>query len=149
MRIAGYRHLLGACAFRATRKNSIRKNKIPGPQIIRERADDSGADHQFRARHRIECAPRGFCRAFLPDSVSNDRESFAADVAAKATQAIMNELRPIADPALESSDFARKGVKNQNQSRDLSIELFDLERLSEPAYVSKIARVFFSGGMIS
>ena len=79
--------------------------------------------------------------------MSNDRESFAADVPAKAMQAI-NQRRPIADPALESSDFARKSVKNENQSRDLSIELFLLERLSEPAYVSKIAQVFFSGRII-
>jgi len=79
--------------------------------------------------------------------MSNDRERFAADLPAKAMQAI-TEHRPIADPALESSDFARKGVKNQNQSRDLSIELFLLERLSEPAYVSKIAQVFFSGRIV-
>jgi hypothetical protein len=78
----------------------------------------------------------------------NDRELFAADVPAKAVQAI-NERRPIADPALENSDFARKGIKNEYQSRGLSIELFHLERLSEPAYVSKIVRVFFSGGIIS
>ena len=79
--------------------------------------------------------------------MSNDRERFAADPPAKAMQAI-NERRPIVDPALESSDFARKSVKNENQSRDLSIELFDLERLSEPAYVSKIAQMFFSGRII-
>jgi hypothetical protein len=60
----------------------------------------------------------------------------------------MIERRPIAEPALESSDFARKRVKNKNQSCDLSIELFLLERLSEPAYVSKIAQVFFSGRII-
>jgi hypothetical protein len=79
--------------------------------------------------------------------MSNYRERFAADLPAKAMQAI-NQRRPIADPALESSDFARKSVKNENQSRDLSIELFILERLSEPAYVSKIAQVFFSGRII-
>jgi hypothetical protein len=79
--------------------------------------------------------------------MSNDRERFAADLPAKAMQAI-NQRRSIADPALESSDFARKSVKNQNQSRDLSIELFILERLSKPAYVSKIAQVFFSGRII-
>ena len=61
----------------------------------------------------------------------------------------MRERGRIADPAPENSDFARKGIKNEYQSRDLSIELFDLERLSEPAYVSKIARVFFSDGIIS
>ena len=75
--------------------------------------------------------------------MTNDRERFAADLPAKAMQAI-TERGPIADASLESSDFARKGVKNQNQSRDLSIELSDMERLSEPAYVSKIAQVFFS-----
>jgi len=80
--------------------------------------------------------------------MSNHREHFAADLPAKAMQAIMIERRPIADSALESSDLARKSIKNQNQSRDLSIELFILERLSEPAYVSKIAQVFFSGRII-
>jgi hypothetical protein len=55
--------------------------------------------------------------------MSNDRESFAADVPAKAMQAI-NQRRPIADPALESSDFSRKSVKNENQSRPLSMSYF-------------------------
>jgi len=81
--------------------------------------------------------------------MSNDREIFAANVPAKAMQAIINERRPIDDPALESSDFARKGVKDENQSRGLSIEFLIQGRLSEPAYVSKIARVFFSGRIVS
>jgi hypothetical protein len=76
--------------------------------------------------------------------MSNDRKRFAADVPAKAMQAIMNKRRPIAEPALESSNFARKRVKNENQWRGLSIELFDLERLSEPAYVSKIVFQWFN-----
>jgi len=80
--------------------------------------------------------------------VPNDRERFAANVPAKAAQAFTIKRGRITDSALESSDFARERVKNENQSRDLSIELFDLERLSEPAYVSKIAQVFFSGRII-
>jgi hypothetical protein len=55
--------------------------------------------------------------------MSDHRESFAADVPAKAAQSFMSEPRPIADPSLENSDFARKGVKNKNQSGSLSIEL--------------------------
>lgn len=140
--------MLGAFALRATREDSIRENEISRLELARERADDSGTDYQFRARYRIECAPRGFRCASSADSMSNDRERFAADLPAKAMQAIMIERRPIAEPALESSDFARKRVKNKNQSCDLSIELFLLERLSEPAYVSKIAQVFFSGRII-
>ena len=81
--------------------------------------------------------------------MSNDRELFTPDVPPKATKALARECGRVVDPAPKNSDFARKGIKDEYQSRDLSIELFDLERLSEPAYVSKIARVFFSGGIIS
>jgi hypothetical protein len=149
MRVVESGHLRGAFAFLATREDSIRKNQITRLELARKRADNSRSDHQFRAPHRIECAPRRFGCAFRPDSMSNDRELFAPDVPAKATKALARECGRVVDPAPENSDFARKGIKDEYQSRDLSIELFDLERLSEPAYVSKIARVFFIGGIIN
>jgi hypothetical protein len=123
MRVVECRHLLRSFAFRATRENSIRKNQISRPELPRERADDSGADHQFHADYRIKCAPRSFRCAVFSDSVPNDRECLATDVPAKATQAFLSERSRIADPSPESSDFARKRVKNENQSRRLCIEL--------------------------
>jgi hypothetical protein len=75
--------------------------------------------------------------------MADDSEVFAADLCAKAMQAVESERSATAEPALERRDLAREGVKEKNQSRGLILD-FRSARLSEPSNASKIVPVGFT-----
>jgi hypothetical protein len=79
----------------------------------------------------------------VADSMANDSDLFAADLRAKAMQAVEGEWSATADPALERRDLAREGVKEKNQSRDLILD-FRNACLSEPSDASRIVPVVFT-----
>jgi len=72
---------------------------------------------------------------------------FAADLRAKAMQAVESERSATAEPALERRDLAREGIKEKNQSRVLILD-FRSTHLSEPSDASKIVPVFFNLSLV-
>ena len=123
MRVADSDHLFVRPAVAVNRQYAVGEDEVARLQSARQRADDAGPDYQFGAGHRVERAARGFGCASMPDSVADDRKLFAADLRAKAMQAVERERSAIAQPALERRDLAREGVEEKNQSCNLILAL--------------------------
>jgi hypothetical protein len=107
--------VLGMVAVCACFKDLVGDHDIAGAQSQRERARDTGADHELGIRKSRKRATRGLARPPRPHPSCHERDFAPARGHAKAAKPLLAEGGPLPEAPLQRPDFARKRVENENQ----------------------------------